>query len=391
MQLIDLFCGAGGLSLGLERAGIRSIAGVDSDQDSIETFRRAHHGSIGICDDAIRAIDGPCKDLMPGPKSSDIVILAGGPPCQGFCSINPGRHIDDPRNSCVDTFLYGCEVLNPDFVLIENVTGLLSLAKGEAINKIVRRLEALNYFVNYMVLQAAHYGAPQNRWRLIVAGSKRKKFEFPEPTHFSEIKPNVAGGKKLTFSTKNGSDLNDGYQAPVTVWDAISDLPKIANGEGKTEAKYSRKANTEFQLASRAMGGILYNHQAQRLGEVNMQRIVHIGEGQNWQSIPDSIVPQNIKRSAEKWGRYTPTRFGRLSKSGQFTTILTKPEPYWGSFIHPTQDRLISAREAARAQCFPDSVYFAGNLSSQYRQVGNAVPIAIGRALGVEIMKHFQN
>jgi len=387
MNAIDLFSGAGGLSLGLEQAGINCLAGVDIDSDSMETFANSHPDALAICSDVVDAIANELSSFKKGRRQSSPLILAGGPPCQGFCSINPGRHIDDPRNSCVDTFLHACAELNPDFVLMENVTGLLSLAKGEAIKKIVKVLNDLNYFVDYMVLQAAHYGAPQSRWRLIITGSKRGKFNFPIPTHFSDIKPNVAGGKTLTFKTTD-QDLFQNYLPPTTVWDAISDLPKLSNGGGSLQSRINLKAKTEFQKLVRNSSTILYNHQAQNLGELNLRRIECIKEGENWQALPRELVPQNIKNSAEKWGRYTPTRFGRLKKIGQFTTILTKPEPYWGSFIHPTQNRLISAREAARAQCFADKIKFYGSLSSQYRQIGNAVPLCIGRVLGEAIKKH---
>ena len=114
-------------------------------------------------------------------------------------------------------------------------------------------------------------------------------------------------------------------------------------------------------------------------------------KGRIGSTLPPHLVPENIRKSAEKWGRYTPTRFGRLRRTGLFTTVLTKPEPYWGSFIHPTDDRLISVREAARAQTFPDTARFHGTLSSQYRQVGNAVPVALGKALGRAILQHFDS
>lgn len=389
MKVVDIFCGAGGLSSGLQQAGLQIIAGVDQDTDSMNTFAYSHANSIALCQDAVTAVDGDLQIFKSSRLQSDVSILVGGPPCQGFCSINPGRHIDDPRNSCVDMFLYACAKLNPDFVLIENVPGLISLSRGFAIEKIKNSLTLLGYFVNYMILQAAHYGAPQNRWRLIITGSKKADFRFPVPTHFSNMKPNISGGRSLTFRTNDDANLFESYKPTNTVWDAISDLPVLTNGGGFLEGQYTSNPKNEFQEQVRLGSSKLFNHQSQKLGELNLQRIKCIKEGENWQVLPSELVPQNIKRSAEKWGRFTPTRFGRLKKSAQFTTILTKPEPYWGSFIHPTQDRLISAREAARAQCFPDNVRFFGNLSSQYRQIGNAVPLAIGRALGLAIQEHF--
>jgi DNA (cytosine-5)-methyltransferase 1 len=123
-----------------------------------------------------------------------------------------------------------------------------------------------------------------------------------------------------------------------------------------------------------------------------MERILALNEqGMNWRDLPPDLLPNNIRKIHEKYPKSTMTpRWMRLSQKGFFSTILTRPEPYWGAFIHPTQDRLISVREAARGQTFPDSVKFYGDIKSQYRQVGNAVPPMMAKALGSQIMKHFE-
>lgn len=387
MKVIDLFCGAGGLSIGLATVGLETIIGIDLDKDSIQTYGRSHPTADAICGDVETTVEKLSFD--PPVKRSQPLILVGGPPCQGFCSINPSRDVADPRNSCVDMYLRAAEKIKPDLILMENVTGLLSLGKGFAKKKLQETLSNLGYVISYKVLQAAHYGVPQNRWRLIIIASKIGNFNFPEPTHHADIKPNIAGGKELTFSVSNARDLFTELLPSSTVWDAISDLPRFENGEGSNVAEYTCEPASNLQRNLRINSARIYNHLAQNVAEINYKRIKHIKEGENWQSLPNYLIPSNIRKSAEKWGRYTPTRFGRLRRDGLFTTILTKPEPYWGSFIHPIDDRLISVREAARAQTFPDSVIFQGKLGSQYRQVGNAVPVVLGQAMGKSILDHF--
>ena len=175
MKVVDLFCGAGGLSLGLSNAGLQTAVGVDVDRDPIETFAGCHPAADAICGDVLKIVDG-LSSAMRTPTRTVPLILVGGPPCQGFCSINPTRKVSDPRNSCVDMFLRAVELLKPDLVLMENVTGLLSLGKGFARKQLESVLQSLRYEVSYKVLQAAHYGAPQNRWRLIVTASRLGPF-----------------------------------------------------------------------------------------------------------------------------------------------------------------------------------------------------------------------
>ena len=129
MKVVDLFCGAGGLSIGLEQAGLETVIGVDLDKDAMTTYASAHPKSDAICDDVLDVVDGLVPRFKNNRKRTSPLVLVGGPPCQGFCAINPTRHVNDPRNSCVDMFLHAAASLEPDFVLMENVTGLLSLGK----------------------------------------------------------------------------------------------------------------------------------------------------------------------------------------------------------------------------------------------------------------------
>jgi DNA (cytosine-5)-methyltransferase 1 len=309
-----------------------------------------------------------------------------------LCAIKPKRAIDDPRNECVTVFLDAVRKLQPRIVVMENVPGLLSLAKGVALKTVMKTLSEAGYQTTHMVLQAAHYGSPQSRWRLFIVGSRSAGFCFPLPTHRATIKPNVAGGRDLTFRIPNTDDLFTQLLPAVTVGDAISDLPAIRNGGGKPAIGYTKPPRSDFQRAIREGSDCLTNHQTTSLGQKYMELVRALPEqGMCWLDLPTDLIPSNMRRSQEKWGRNSPTRFGRLKWDGFFTSILTRPEPYWGSFIHPTQDRVLSVREAARAQCFPDRIRFCGNLDDQYRQVGNAIPVLLARAVGEAVLEHLNN
>jgi DNA (cytosine-5)-methyltransferase 1 len=383
--VVDLFSGAGGLSIGLKAAGLEPIFGVELDRDSAETYRASSkHDVMNV--DVLDFLENVRSKKITLPK---IYLLAGGPPCQGFCAINPKRHSNDPRNSLVDAFLYGVELLKPENVLIENVTGLLSLASGAAIYTIEKRLRALGYFVGYKVLQAAHYGVPQSRWRLIVLASKKGEPKWPEPTHGADIVPNFVRGKELTFRVSE-PDLFSSLISPNSVGDAISDLPNLKNGENLSPQFYPTAPLSELQVRLRKENNILHNHCVKKLEQLNLDRVQSLPNGgMNWTDLPYHLVPKNLVRMRERYGTRvgSKTRFGRLKWDGLFSTVVTSPDPYWGSFIHPQQDRVISVREAARAQTFPDQVRFSGGINSQYRQVGNAVPPMLAEAIGRVLMQ----
>lgn len=394
VRVLDLFSGSGGLSIGLKNAGLQIVAGVDNDPDSSKTYSKAHPKTITVCSD-INDYFGKKKKRLK--ELGEIDIVVGGPPCQGFCAINPKRSISDPRNTLVDSFFQVCNLFLPKFILMENVTGLLSLEKGVALASILKFLESKNYKVSIKVLQASHYGVPQHRWRLFVAASRMGTFHFPKPTHKSNSRANFPSGKKYTFDLPVQDTLFDKYENPATVWEAISDLPKINNGGGSDVEEYPKQTKktllSGYQKKIRGSCKNLFNHKTVNLKETQMQRIRALPkEGMNWLDLPEDLIPENLKKLREKYGTGLgcKSRFGRLCAREQFSTILTKPEMYWGTFIHPKQHRVISVREAARAQSFPDKVQFFGSLTSQYRQVGNAIPPILGEALGKAIKKHIK-
>ena len=157
MKVLDLFSGCGGLSLGFEAAGFSVVDAVDLDATAIETFELNHNNTQTHCLDVATFLENYNRQV-------DVVI--GGPPCQGFSSINPSRKLSDPRNSGIDYFLRAVDQIRPRFFVMENVTGLLSLGKGQAFNSLTNEIQKLGYQFDFKVLQAAHYGVPQSRWRL---------------------------------------------------------------------------------------------------------------------------------------------------------------------------------------------------------------------------------
>ena len=291
-------------------------------------------------------------------------------------------------------FLNAISILKPKQVLIENVTSLISQAKGKALLKICNFFDENGYKHKFKVLQSAHYGVPQSRWRLIIIASKIKIPIMPEPTFRAKIVPNFSRGKELTFDTNWEDDLLFSLRNHTTVEDAISDLPELENGGTYVSQEYTNSPKTDLQKILRANNDKLTNHQTVSLGIKQISRVKCIhSPGMNWTDLPEDLIPNNLKKLSKKYGSGlgAKTRFGRLSWDGLFTTILTSADMYWGSFIHPEQDRIISTRESARAQTFPDYVQFKGTVTSQYRQIGNAVPCFMAKEIGKTLIGQIQH
>ena len=204
---------------------------------------------------------------------------------------------------------------------------------------------------------------------------------FPSPSHYAIGIANFTGGKELCFRVEAKASLFGELLNRTTVWDAISDLPSLVNGGGEEETEYDSPPKTEYQRMLRN-SKYLYNHKAAALGKINLERIKYIPQGGSWRDIPFDLLPAGLKRARRS--DHTK-RYGRLDPIGLCSTIMTKCDPHWGSFFHPTQDRILSVREAARIQSFPDKFRFLGSLTEQYEQVGNAVPPLLAKAIGAVI------
>jgi len=225
------------------------------------------------------------------------------------------------------------------------------------------------------------------RFRTIfIAIRGANKISFPDPQYDAKAVANFAGAKELTI--KVPSFLAQHLKCKTTVWDAISDLPLIEPGKTDMCVQYKTPPSSDLQLALRNGADTLYNHHCSRLGKVNLERLKYIPQGGSWRDIPHELLPKGLQRARRS--DHTK-RYGRLDPSGLCSTVLTKCDPHWGSFFHPTQDRVISVREAARIQTFPDRYIFSGSLTQQYEQVGNAVPPLMAKAIGEEIIKQLRN
>jgi len=388
---LDLFAGCGGLSNGLVQAGIQVRWANELDGHAAETYRQSHPGCNVFEEDVNllyrRMLDGD-KDL---PQPGEVDLVAGGPPCQGFSGYNRHRNVEDPRNSLVESFLDVVEHIKPRYVLMENVPGMLSLDNGRVPILVLAALESLGYRAKLGILQAGYYGVPQNRWRvfIVAAAVGLKLLEFPIPVHAfprTTIFGATAFRANVVKPDTAGSDLFWNPKSTVTVGDAISDLPEIENGGGADEMAYPPPSLNPIQENARRGASVLYDHRCARLEDLMFARCVAVPKkpGAGWLDLPENLKPKNLLRHGDD--RY-PNRFGRLHWEGTFNTIVTRAYPYWSCVFHPEQDRVISVRESARAQGFPDRVRFAGPLSSRYRQVGNAVPPPLGRVLGIEILR----
>lgn len=358
---IDLFCGAGGLSEGFRQAGFHVLAGNDFDPFAAETFAATHSEA--------KFLPGPIEDISArdflkaaGLKKGELDCLIGGPPCQAFSVYNHQRGMHDKRSGMFREYLRIVKGLMPKWVVMENVTGITSAGNGQAVESILSGLGDLGYTVETRILRAEEYGVPQERRRIFFIGNRLGlPVQWPEPTHGPGLKPFV------------------------TVWDAIGDLPRLKNGEDPGRPlPYRTAPKSEYQAYLRGNATRVANHAAPRLAPINLKRMKYIPEGGSWRDVPVELLPAGMKRAR----RCDHTkRYGRLRKDGLSSTILTKCDLHWGAYIHPEQDRVLTVREAARLQSFPDWFQFAGPRTEQYVQVGNAVPPLLAKQVGLALIE----
>jgi DNA (cytosine-5)-methyltransferase 1 len=363
-KVVDLFAGAGGMSEGFEKAGFLIVAAVDNNPNAVKTYAMNHPNTRTLCKD-IREIEA--SELVRNTEYSldDIDVVIGGPPCEGFSTVGY-RRPDDPRNTLFDEFLRIVKSVQPKAIVIENVIGLLSMEKGKVVERVKEIIEEMNYKVKMGVLNAADYGVPQMRQRVFFLGiNTGVSPSFPSPTHREKSPQQL-----LPTASK--------MKHYVTVEDAISDLPPLKAGEGREIAEYSSPPRTEYQRDRRENSSTLYNHKAGHHTPLVLERIRHIPPGGNHADLP---IHLRLKSGY-------PNIYGRLDWSKPADTItgncgcVSAP----GRFIHPRDDRVITVREAARLQSFDDVYRFYGNDRSKYKQVGDAVPPLLARALAAELL-----
>ena len=383
-KCIDLFCGAGGLTEGFRQAGFETLFANDIDANALETFALNHPTTPLIYHGAVEQIQ-PRKILRSlGLRKGELDVLVGGPPCQGFSINAPDRALDDPRNHLFRYYIQFVDALRPKAIVMENVPGLVSMGNWAFLRTISRALSKLGYDVEAKILYAAHYGVPQERWRLVIMGSRVGPVQFPSPTHFAPGRPNFAGGRTMTFRHALRNDSNGSDLLPfTTVAEAISDLPRLEPGQGSEKQPYlSNQKPSTYARELRRGSKVISNHFAPRIAKVNRERVKFVPPGGSWRDIPFELLPKGMQRARRS--DHTK-RYGRLTANGLSGTIMTKCDPHWGAVFLPDQDRTLSVREAARLQSFPDHYAFRGPRVSQYTQVGNAVPPLLARAIALEV------
>lgn len=367
-RILDLFCGTGGISHGLKRysSKFKVIGGVDLDPAACSTASANHPEGKFICD-SIAAYSPKYFAEVLGNTTVDMIV--GGPPCQGFSSLRPNRqtNIDDPRNQLFRHFIEYVKYFQPSVFLMENVVGLLSASHSQLLGEIIEGFRNAGYDVDWRVLNAANYGVPQKRERLILAGLKAPKrraavIKFPPPTHYFK-------GRVIGTRFKDNYVVNSSSGMPaLTVAEAISDLPELESGQKKSS--YGSSPQNSFQSARRAnSSGMLTLHEAANHSE-KMLRVIRMA-GSSKTALPAGLVSSGFSSCYSRMEAHEPA-----------TTITVKfTSPASSKCIHPKQDRAITPREAARLQSFDDGFVFCGSKTDIANQLGNAVPPLLGEAL----------
>lgn len=342
-NVLDLFCGCGGISEGFRLAGFKIVGGIDFNEYATITFKHNFKKS------KVHNVDiAKFPDEQIDEEYSDVDVIVGGPPCQGFSSANRWqKETEDPRNKLFFEYIRFVQRIHPKVIMIENVRGLLSRDNGYAIKRIQEILGAVEYNISYQVLDASDYGVPQNRKRAIIVGV-RKDF------------------KDVTF------DFNTVVkQEKTTVEDAIGELYQFEKSpDGAKELK--EPANSKLREYLRNEDNIVLDHDIVYPAEKVQKRISFVPQGGNWKDVPPELWPNN------RQNRHS-SAYKRLDPSTQSCTIDTGNAH--SNYFHPLYNRIPTIRESARLQSFPDSFEFQGPRGSKYRQIGNLCT-AIARKSG---------
>lgn len=338
--VIDLFCGCGGLSLGFEQAGYDVLLAIDAWQDAIDTYQYNREDSHTLCADLtnLHPIDVTSKI---GDTNVDVII--GGPPCQGF-SVAGKRIIDDVRNILYKNFVSFVEFFKPKAFVMENVPNILSIGGGVVKDAILKDFEAIGYTIAYKVLMASDYGVPQNRRRAVFVG--------------------LLNGETFAFPKPNG-------EAKVTAFEALSDLTEESITDG---ADYPIEPQSAYQRLMRKNSTKVFNHEITSHNQQTQDIISMVPDGGNYKDLPEHL--QGIRKVHIAWTRLN-------SKRPSFTIDCGHRHHF-----HYKWNRVPTVRECARIQSFPDDFIFCKSRTSQYKQVGNAVPPLLAYALSSQLKKY---
>lgn len=347
MDVIDLFAGCGGLSLGFMQNGCTVKKAVEIDSGIADTYKR-NHPEVEVIIDDIRNIDQ--SGIF---HKGDADVIIGGPPCQGFsmagARIRQG-FIDDPRNYLFKHYFNVVRTVKPKVFIMENVKGIMTMQEGKIFAEILKTfsnpelLDGEPYHLYYKIVRAVEFGVPQKRERMIIIGT---------------LKPDVDFETLWDMTREEIKTEYPHYFDAVTVEDAIGNL-SATTADGTVE---NPVPVTEYQQYLSCGKDTLTNHTRTKHSRLAVDRMHRVANGENFTALEEEI--KSVHSGA----------YGRLCWNEAAPTVTTRFDtPAGGRFIHPAEDRTLSPREAARIQSFPDDFVFYGNKTSICRQIGNAVP-----------------
>ena len=345
---VDIFAGAGGMSLGAISSGIEIVLSIDCDESSVKTYKRNHPDTLVIQDD-IKNID-PMRYI----KGNDIYVVFGGPPCQGFSLANTKtRNTKNPNNKLFKEFVRFIDIISPEWFVFENVEGITNFNNGKTVKSIKRLFRKMGYSTQEAVLYASDYGVPQHRNRFFMVGNKRGiSFEFPQKFNYT-----------------------------VNVEDAILDLPDLENGDSFEILPYKKNENLSSYALSMRKGSLFSTQNyVSRNKDYVIERYSYIKQGENWRAIPEELMGNYADRHNCHSGIYR-----RLDAAKPSVVISNYRK---NMLIHPFANRGLSVREAARLQSFPDSFVFEGSLMHIQQQIGNAVPPLLAKVIFEQILSY---
>ena len=366
-KIIDLFCGAGGLSLGFKQEGFSIVLANDIEECCIDTYSHNHPEipSNNIILGDINNIIPQINNLI---NYQAIDVIVGGPPCQGFSMANRQRLIDDPRNKLYRSYLEVVQKVKPSFFVMENVKGMKSVAK-----EVQEDFEKIGYILTYKVLNAKDFGVPQNRERLIYIGNNQN---IDNELIFREIELYASQQKKFILADalfglrplkanckKNSTEIGDyesGYKIEKNIFNNSNEYLDIINSNSKQN--------------------IIYNHKARYNNSRDIEIFSRLNQG-NKSDDPKiaDIMPYKRRNGIFK------DKYYKLIENSICKTITAHMKFDCNMYIHPTQARGLTPREAARVQSFPDDYFFRGAYTKTYMQIGNSVPPLLGRAIAHSI------
>ncbi len=345
INVLDLFCGAGGLSYGFKCAGYNILLGIDNDSKALETFELNHKGAKSICGDITQITYK--NDIKPMLNGKRIDVIIGGPPCQGM-SLSGPRKFDDPRNKLYLSYIRLVQEIQPEAFVIENLPGLITLFNGQIKDSIIDKFTKMGYIIEYKIMCSADYGVPQSRKRVVFVGRKKGTYNYPP------INENI-----------------------VTCSMALSDLQPLVNDLGTEVSEYKTKPQNEYQKLMRKRSSKVLNHVAASHSDKVKRIIALVPDGGNYKDLPEEF--RNSRKYHVAWTRFASNKPAPTIDTGH------------RHHFHYKYDRVPTVRECARLQSFPDDFKFLGNKTQQFRQVGNAVPPLMAQAIAEQLKKMLED